>query len=149
MKDFMLLALEEAHLASQRNEIPVGAVIVDPRSNSVLASSGNRVIVDSDPTAHAEMVVIRKVASLYGVTKLIGLDLYVTLEPCPMCASAIGLSRLRKLFFGAYDSKTGGVDHGPRIFSHNTMHHKPEVMGGIREKESSKYLKEFFKLKRK
>ena len=149
MKDFMLIALEEANLAAQRGEIPVGAVIVDPKTNIIVAASGNRVIENSDPTAHAEMLVIREVASIYGVTKLVGLDLYVTLEPCPMCASAISISRLKRLFFGAYDPKTGGVEHGAKIFSHNTVHFKPEVIGGLREKESSKNLKDFFKLIRK
>ena len=148
MDDFMSLALAEANLALKKGEIPVGALIVDPIKKVVLASSGNRVITDSDPTAHAEILVIREAAKIYGSSKLIGLDIYVTLEPCAMCASAISMSRLRKLVFGAYDPKTGAVDHGPKIFSQKTIHHKPEVIGGVREEESSEYLKVFFKLMR-
>ena len=148
MDDFMSLALAEANLALKKGEIPVGALIVDPIKKVVLASSGNRVITDSDPTAHAEILVIREAAKIYGSSKLIGLDIYVTLEPCAMCASAISMSRLRKLVFGAYDPKTGAVDHGPKIFSQKTTHHKPEVIGGVREEESSEYLKVFFKLMR-
>ena len=148
MDDFMSLALAEANLALKKGEIPVGALIVDPVKKVVLASSGNRVIRDSDPTAHAEILVIREAAKIYGSSKLIGLDIYVTLEPCAMCASAISMSRLRKLVFGAYDPKTGAVDHGPKIFSQKTTHHKPEVIGGVREEESSEYLKVFFKLMR-
>ena len=148
MDDFMSLALAEANLALKKGEIPVGALIVDPIKKVVLASSGNRVITDSDPTAHAEILVIREAAKVHGSSKLIGLDIYVTLEPCAMCASAISMSRLRKLVFGAYDPKTGAVDHGPKIFSQKTTHHKPEVIGGVREEESSEYLKVFFKLMR-
>jgi len=148
MDDFMSLALAEANLALKKGEIPVGALIVDPIKKVVLASSGNRVITDSDPTAHAEILVIREAAKIYGSSKLIGLDIYATLEPCAMCASAISMSRLRKLVFGAYDPKTGAVDHGPKIFSQKTTHHKPEVIGGVREEESSEYLKVFFKLMR-
>ncbi len=148
MNDFMSLALVQANLALKNGEIPVGAVIVDPIEKVVLASSGNRVISDSDPTAHAEILVIRETAKVLGSYKLEGLDIYVTLEPCAMCASAISISRLRKLVFGAYDPKTGAVDHGPKIFSQKTTHHKPEVIGGVRERESSVYLRDFFKLMR-
>ncbi len=148
MNDFMSLALVQANLALKNGEIPVGAVIVDPIEKVVLASSGNRVISDSDPTAHAEILVIRETAKVLGSYKLEGLDIYVTLEPCAMCASAISISRLRKLVFGAYDPKTGAVDHGPKIFSQKTTHHKPEVIGGVRERESSVYLRDFFRLMR-
>ena len=145
MNDFMSLALAQANLALKNGEVPVGAVIIDPIQKVVLASSGNRVIADSDPTAHAEILVIREAAKVLGSSKLIGLDIYVTLEPCAMCASAISISRLRKLVFGAYDPKTGAVDHGPKIFSQKTTHHKPEVIGGVREEESSAYLRDFFR----
>ena len=148
MNDFMSLALVQANLALKNGEIPVGAVIVDPIEKVVLASSGNRVVSDSDPTAHAEILVIRETAKVLGSYKLEGLDIYVTLEPCAMCASAISISRLRKLVFGAYDPKTGAVDHGPKIFSQKTTHHKPEVIGGVRERESSVYLRDFFRLMR-
>jgi len=148
MNDFMSLALVQANLALKNGEIPVGAVIVDPIEKVVLASSGNRVISDSDPTAHAEILVIRETAKVLGSYKLEGLDIYVTLEPCAMCAFAISISRLRKLVFGAYDPKTGAVDHGPKIFSQKTTHHKPEVIGGVRERESSVYLRDFFRLMR-
>ena len=148
MNDFMSLALVQANLALKNGEIPVGAVIVDPIEKVVLASSGNRVISDSDPTAHAEILVIRETAKVLGSYKLEGLDIYVTLEPCAMCASAISISRLRKLVFGAYDPKTGAVDHGPKIFSQKTTHHKPEVIGVVRERESSVYLRDFFRLMR-
>ena len=115
-KDYMAQALAGARAAAERGEVPVGAVLVDGASGEVLASNGNRTEQDNDPTAHAEMLVIRRAAALRGSPRLEGCDLYVTLEPCPMCATAISFARIRRLYFGAYDAKGGGVDHGPRIF---------------------------------
>ncbi len=141
---FMELALAEAEQAARRGEVPVGAVLVDGTSGTVLASAGNRVEELSDPTAHAEMLVIREVAAKVGAPRLSGCDLHVTLEPCAMCATAISLARLRRLYFGAYDAKGGGVEHGPRIFAQATCHHRPEVCGGIREIEAGALLRAFF-----
>lgn len=142
--DFMVLALAEAQKAADRGEVPVGAVLVDPQTQAVVAVAGNQVEADHDPTAHAEMLVIRAAAGAQGEARLAGFDLYVTLEPCPMCATAISFARLRRIEFGAYDPKGGGVDHGPKIFSQPTCHHQPEVIGGVREQEASKMLKSFF-----
>lgn len=142
--DFMALALAEAQKAADRGEVPVGAVLVDPKTQTVVASAGNQVEADHDPTAHAEMLVIRAAAAAHGDARLAGFDLYVTLEPCPMCATAISFARLRRVEFGAYDPKGGGVDHGPKIFSQPTCHHQPEVIGGVREQEASEMLKSFF-----
>jgi len=145
---YMALALEQARIAKDRGEVPVGAIIVDPVSGEVLAAAGNRVEQAHDPTAHAEMLVIREVSAAQGASRLYGLDLYVTLEPCSMCAAAIAFARLRRLEFGAYDPKGGAVDHGPKIFDQPTCHHRPEVVGGVREQEASVLLKEFFAQKR-
>ena len=142
--DYMKLALEQAQIAQAHGDVPVGAVMVDPASGDVLASASNRVMQDNDPTAHAEILAIRKVSATQGSARLTGLDLYVTLEPCPMCAAAISLARVRRLEFAAYDPKGGGIDHGPKIFDQPTCHHRPEVVGGVREKEASLLLKEFF-----
>ena len=146
--DPMDLALEQARQAAERGEVPVGAVLVAAASGAVVAVAGNRVEQDRDPTAHAEMLVIRDAASIHGSARLTGFDLYVTLEPCPMCATAISFARLRKVVFGAYDPKSGGVDHGPQIFSQPTCHHRPEVIGGVREQEAAALLKDFFADKR-
>lgn len=144
----MALALDQAEAAAQRGEVPVGAVLVDPATDQVIAAAGNRVEQDHDPTAHAEMLVIRVAASERGTARLAGIDLYVTLEPCPMCATAISFARLRRVEFGAYDPKGGGVEHGPKIFSHDTCHHRPEVVGGVREQDAAALLKTFFADKR-
>lgn len=144
----MGLALQEAAAAAERGEVPVGAVLVDPESGQVVAAAGNRVEQDRDPTAHAEMLVIRAAAADQGSPRLAGFDLYVTLEPCPMCATAISFARLRRVEFGAYDPKGGGVDHGPKIFAQETCHHRPEVVGGVREEEAAAHLKTFFAARR-
>lgn len=143
----MTLALAEAEAAAARGEVPVGAVIVDP-SGVVIARAGNRTLELKDPTAHAEMLVIRAAAAYLGSERLIGCDLYVTLEPCPMCAGAISFARVRRLYFGASDEKSGGVEHGPRVFSHATCHHAPEVYGGLSERPAADLLKNFFAARR-
>jgi len=137
-------ALREARAAAERGEVPVGAVIVDRKSDTVIAAAGNRVIEDKDPTAHAELLAIRAAAHVRGSERLTGCDLYVTLEPCAMCAQAIAFARLDRLYFGASDPKGGGVEHGARIFGQPTCHHRPEVYGGIRESDAARLLKDFF-----
>ncbi len=146
MTDFMDMALEEARRAALLGEVPVGAVVV--RDGAVLAVAGNRVEALADPTAHAEILCLRAAAQALGSPRLEGADLYVTLEPCPMCAAALAHARIRRLYFGAYDPKGGGVDHGARVFDHATCHHRPEVYGGMRESEASALLKEFFQARR-
>lgn len=140
----MRAALKEAENAGLAGEIPVGAVLVHVPSGAVAAASGNECEKLNDPTCHAEIQVIRKVCRETGRQRLTDYDLYVTLEPCPMCAAAISSARIRRLYFGAYDPKSGGVDHGPRIYQHRTCHHRPEVYGGIMESESTALLKKFF-----
>lgn len=140
-------ALAEARAAAARGEVPVGAVVVDG-AGAVLAAAGNRVEELNDPTAHAELLAIRAAASVLGSPRLEGCDLHVTLEPCPMCAQAIAFARIRRLYFGAYDPKGGGVDHGPRIFNQPTCHHRPEVYGGIDEARAGALLKRFFRDRR-
>lgn len=142
------IALEEAYLASERGEVPVGAAIIEIPTGKVLAKAGNLVETNKDPTAHAEVLVIREATRIVGTPRLKNCDLYVTLEPCPMCAAAISLARIRRLYFGAFDPKSGGVDHGPEIYSHSTCHHIPEVIGGIKETLCKKLLIEFFHDKR-
>ena len=144
----MAVALGEAEAAAARDEVPVGAVLVDVATGAILAQSGNRVEELHDPTAHAEMLVIRAAAAAGKAKRLPDCDLYVTLEPCPMCAQAISFVRIRRLYFGAYDPKGGGVDHGPRIFGQPTCHHRPEVYGGIAETRAGELLKTFFKARR-
>jgi tRNA(adenine34) deaminase len=146
--DPMEAAFEQACRAEMRGEVPVGAVLVDGDTGTILAAQGNRVEELTDPTAHAEILIIRIAAKLKQSLRLFNCDLYVTLEPCPMCAQAISLARIRRLFFAAYDTKGGGVDHGPRIYSHTTCHHAPEVIGGVREQQAAKMLQAFFKTKR-
>lgn len=141
---FMERALEAAEAAAVRGEVPVGAVIVDPATGDILASAGNRTEELSDPTAHAEMLAIRDAARLVGAPRLVGCDLYVTLEPCPMCAGAVSFARIRRLYFGASDPKGGGVEHGARVFDHPTCHHRPEICGGIDEARAGALLREFF-----
>jgi tRNA(adenine34) deaminase len=143
----MALALAQAEAAAARGEVPVGAVLVD-REGQVLAAAGNRVETDRDPTAHAEMVVLRAGAARLGDVRLADCDLYVTLEPCAMCAAAIGLARLRRLYFGAYDPKSGAVEHGPRLFEQPTTHHQPEIYGGIEERRAGELLRAFFRDRR-
>jgi tRNA(Arg) A34 adenosine deaminase TadA len=143
----MDLALAEAEAAAARGEVPVGAVVVDGRG-VVIARAGNRTLELKDPTAHAEMLAIRAAASALGSERLIGCDLYVTLEPCPMCAGAISFARLRRLYFGAPDEKGGGVENGPRVFSHPTCHHAPDVYGGLSERAAADLLKSFFAVRR-
>ena len=142
----MARALEEAEAAAARGEVPVGAVIVD-QAGAVLASAGNRSEELGDPTAHAEMLAIRAAAIGRG-PRLTDCDLYVTLEPCPMCAQAISLARLRRLYYGASDPKGGGVEHGPRIFTQATCHHRPETYGGIDEVRAGELLRDFFRPRR-
>ena len=144
----MKLALETAATAARNGEVPVGAVLVDGATGDVLASSGNRVETDRDPTAHAEIVVIREAAARRDDARLPGCDLYVTLEPCPMCATAISFARIRRVYFGAYDPKGGGVENGPRIFDQPTCHHRPDVYGGIGESDAAALLKRFFAARR-
>jgi tRNA(adenine34) deaminase len=143
----MALALAEAEAAATRGEIPVGAVLIDGEGR-VLAAAGNRVEADRDPTAHAEMLVLRAGAARLDAKRLSECDLYVTLEPCAMCAAAIGFARLRRLYFGAYDPKGGAVEHGPRLFDQPTTHHRPEIYGGIEERRGAKLLRAFFRQRR-
>ena len=143
----MMLAFAEAEKAGWRGEVPVGAVLVGP-DGTVLAASGNAVEERGDPTAHAEMLVLRAGVAALGRKQLDGCDLYVTLEPCPMCAAAIALVRVRRVYFGAYDPKSGGVEHGPRIFDQPTCHHRPEVYGGIDERRAGALLRAFFQARR-
>ena len=145
---FMAQALAEAEKAVGRGEVPVGAVLVDGVSGEVLARAHNLVEDGHDPTAHAEMLVIRQVATARGSKRLETCDLYVTLEPCPMCAAAISFARLRRVYYGAADPKGGGVEHGPRIFSQSTCHHRPEVYGGIEEARAAALLQGFFRDRR-
>jgi tRNA(Arg) A34 adenosine deaminase TadA len=144
----MDLAFAEAESAGRAGEVPVGAVIVDPTTGVIVAREGNRTEADRDPTAHAEILAIRAACQALGSARLPGLDLYVTLEPCPMCAAAIGFARIGRVYFAAYDPKGGGVDHGPRIFDQPTCHHRPEVYGGIQESRSAGLLKRFFAARR-
>jgi tRNA(Arg) A34 adenosine deaminase TadA len=144
----MDLALAEAGAAGGRGEVPVGAVLVDGVTGSILARAGNRVEALKDPTAHAEMIVIREAAAAAGLKRLEGADLYVTLEPCAMCAAAISFARLRRLYFGAGDPKGGAVEHGPRFFNQPTCHHRPEVYGGIGERQAGELLRAFFRERR-
>lgn len=143
----MTLALKEARAAAARGEVPVGAVLVGPHGQ-VLARAGNRTRELADPTAHAEMLVIRDAATRLGAERLTGADLYVTLEPCPMCAAAISFARIRRLYYGAADPKSGGTAHGAKVFSHPQCHHVPEVYDGIAATEAQALLKAFFAARR-
>src|ERR1700731_4659071 len=135
----MTRAFAEAEAAAARGEVPVGAVLI-AADGSVIAAAGNRIEADRDPTAHAEMLVLRAGAARLGAKHLADCDLYVTLEPCAMCAAAIGLARLRRLYFGAYDPKSGAVEHGPRLFEQPTTHHQPQISGGIEERGAAQLL---------
>jgi tRNA(adenine34) deaminase len=143
----MTRALEAAEAATEAGEVPVGAVLVDA-AGAVVATSGNRVERDRDPIAHAEMLVLRAGAAALGLKRLADCDLYVTLEPCPMCAAAISLAHVRRVYFGAYDPKGGGVEHGPRIFDQPNCHHRPEIYGGIGEARAADLLRKFFRARR-
>ena len=145
---FMTMALSEAEHAARRGEVPVGAVVVGPDGSEVLARAGNRVEALSDPTAHAELLAIRKAAAALGEPRLEGCDLYVTFEPCAMCAAAISFARIRRLYYGAYDPKGGAVDHGARFFQLATCHHAPEVYGGFEEQRAAEMLRAFFEARR-
>ena len=144
----MEMALEQARLAADRGEVPVGAVVVDGQSNEILAAAGNRVLELKDPTAHAEMLALRQATRKTDSERLVAVDIYVTLEPCPMCATAMSFARIRRLYYGASDAKGGGVEHGPRIFSQPTCHHAPEVIGGINETVAASLLRDFFSERR-
>lgn len=139
---FMQSALDQARLADACGEVPIGAVIA--HDGKIVASAHNLTETKNDPTAHAELLAIRAACEILKTPRLADCDLYVTLEPCPMCAQAISFARIRRLYFGAYDPKGGGVENGPRIFNQPTCHHKPEVYGGIQESECAEILKGFF-----
>src|SRR5262245_37917562 len=143
---YMSIALEEARAADARGEVPVGCAIV--RGGAVIARAGNRTIADRDPTAHAELIAVRSASAALGSERLTDCDLYVTLEPCAMCAAAMSFARIRRLYFGAADPKGGAVEHGVRFFSAPTCHHRPEVYGGINESDSAALLKNFFQARR-
>ncbi|MFN3659484.1 MAG: nucleoside deaminase [Pseudolabrys sp.] len=143
---FMQLALEQARAAAARGEVPVGCVVV--RDGAVVARAGNRTLTDKDPTAHAELLAIREAAAVLGTERLVDCDLYVTLEPCAMCAAAMSFARIRRLYFGAGDPKGGAVEHGVRFFAAPTCHHRPEVYGGIGESDAATLLRDFFQARR-
>ena len=143
----MEIALAEARAAAARGEVPVGAVVLDG-AGTVLARAGNEVEARHDPTAHAEMLALRAAAVMRGQPRLPDCDLVVTLEPCPMCAQAISFFRVRRLTFGAYDPKGGGVEHGARVFDAASCHHRPEVVGGVRESDAAALLQSFFAARR-
>ncbi|HET9618400.1 MAG TPA: nucleoside deaminase [Pseudolabrys sp.] len=143
---FMQSALDEARAAGARGEVPVGCVII--RNGEVIARAGNRTLADRDPTAHAELLAIRQAAAVLGTERLTDCDLYVTLEPCTMCAAAMSFARIRRLYFGAGDEKGGAVEHGVRFFAAPTCHHRPDVYGGINESEAAALLKDFFRGRR-
>lgn len=144
----MTEAFHQAELALNRGEVPIGAVLVETDTKKILSADGNRTIELKDPSAHAEMLVIRKGCQVRGSERLEGCDLYVTIEPCPMCAAAISFARIRRLYFGAEDEKMGGVINGPRIFTSTSCHHQPEVFDGIGAGRAKKIMQEFFRQKR-
>ena len=143
---FMDEALAEACAAGLRGEVPVGAVVV--QGQSIVARAGNETLAASDPTAHAELLALRRAAALLGSERLGSCDLYVTLEPCAMCAGAISFARIRRLYFGAADPKGGAVDHGPRFFTQSTCHHRPEIYNGLAEADCAALLRDFFAARR-
>lgn len=146
MPGFMEIALDEARAAAARGEVPVGAVVV--KNGAVIGRAGNRTLMDRDPTAHAEMLALRQASAALGSERLVDCDLYVSLEPCPMCAAAISFARIRRLYYGAGDPKGGAVDHGVRLYSSPTCHHRPEVYGGIGETDAAILLRDFFAARR-
>ena len=143
---FIEMALDQARAAARRGEVPVGCVVVC--RGEVVARTGNRTLADRDPTAHAEMLAIRAAAAALGSERLTDCDLYVTLEPCAMCAGAISFARIRRLYYGAADPKGGAVEHGPRFFASPTCHHAPEIYSGMGEAEAGRLLTDFFKARR-
>ena len=145
---FMTEALLEAQKAANRDEVPIGAVLVDSRTGEIMARASNATIEHSDPTSHAEILVIRDMCRQLGVQRLPEYDLYITLEPCPMCAAAISFARIRNLVFGASDPKSGGVLSGPSMYTHSQLHHKPDVRHGILSEDCGQILKDYFKTKR-
>ena len=146
MMSFMDMALGEARAAAAAGEVPVGCVVV--RDGAVIARTGNRTVTDRDPTAHAELVAIRAAAAALGSERLGDCDLYVTLEPCAMCAAAVAFARIRRLYYGAADPKGGAVDNGVQFFAAPSCHHRPEVYGGLAEAEAAALLKDFFRERR-
>lgn len=146
--DYMALAFEEAEAAGARGEVPIGAVVIEAATGRVLARAGNEVEAAHDPTAHAELLALRRAGAMLGAPRLVDCDLYVTLEPCPMCAAAVSFARIRRLYYGATDPKGGGVEHGARVFEQPTCHHKPELYGGLQESRASELLKNFFRARR-
>ncbi len=142
----MSVAIAEARAAGERGEVPIGAAITV--GGRIVAHAGNRTLAGDDPTAHAEILAIRMAAAALGSQRLVNADLYVTLEPCAMCAGAISFARIRRLYFGAADPKGGAVEHGPRFFSQPTCHHAPEIYGGLRESECAALLMDFFRARR-
>lgn len=146
--DYMALAFEEAEAAGARGEVPIGAVVVEAATGRVLGRAGNEVEAANDPAAHAELLALRRAGAALGAPRLVDCDLYVTLEPCPMCASAASFARIRRIYYGASDPKGGGVDHGARVFEQATCHHKPEIYAGFQERRASELLKSFFRARR-
>ena len=146
MTVFMDLALDEARSAGQRGEVPIGCVLV--RANEVIARAGNRTLADRDPTAHAEIIAIREAARRLGSERLDGCDLYVTLEPCAMCAAALSFARIRRLYYGASDPKGGAVENGVKFFASASCHHRPEIYSGLAEAAAADLLKDFFVARR-
>lgn len=144
----MCLALEEARLAEKCGEVPIGAVVIDPETGRIVATGRNKTIADSDPTAHAEIVAIRAACREAGAQRIPGYDLYVTLEPCAMCAAAISFARLRRVVFAAVDAKGGGVLHGGKFFEQPTCHHHPQISSGTMAAESAELLQNFFRARR-
>jgi tRNA(adenine34) deaminase len=140
-------ALDLAAAAASHGEVPVGAVVVDAEGR-IVAAAGNRTLADRDPSAHAEMLAVREACARVGSERLVGHDIYVTLEPCAMCAAVISFARLRRLYFGADDPKMGAVEHGPRLYTQPTCHHAPEIYGGIGEAEAQALMVDFFKARR-
>jgi len=145
-RSFMDMALDEARAAAAAGEVPIGCVIV--YDGETIARAGNRTLADRDPTAHAEMLAIRAATAALGSERLADCDLYVTLEPCTMCAAAMSFARIRRLYYGATDPKGGAVDSGVRFFASPTCHHRPDVYGGIGEAEASALLRDFFRARR-
>lgn len=146
-RSHMEVALDEARAAAARGEVPVGAVVVDPKGN-VVARAGNRTREDNDPSAHAEMLAIRAACAALGQERLAGFDLYVTLEPCAMCAGVIAAARIARLYYAASDPKSGGVAHGARVFAHPQSHHRPEIYDGLAEADAEGLLRTFFAARR-
>jgi len=147
-KEPMEYAFLEAEAAAKRGEVPVGAIVVDCENGHIIARAGNRVEELNDASAHAEMLALRQASLLLETPRLEKCDVYVTLEPCPMCAGLISMARVRRLYFAAFDAKSGGVDHGARVFDHPTCHHRPEIIGGVHESRAEKMLQDFFKKQR-